>query len=146
MSKQNQVTQEVLAEAKPTSQENKKAIIIDSESDINSLRKYGKSFGITRSQAHLPATQQVEQALINVIKVGLYYRKPKNGKFMQSYKERVKKLHQAEEPEKYVEDLAQTIFPNERKYRQIMDDYKSWYGRDPDILNSIWNYISYTIN
>jgi hypothetical protein len=56
---------------------------------------------------------------------------------MQSYKERVKKLRQAEEPEEYVEDLARTIFPNERKYRQIIDDYKSWYGRDPEILNTI---------
>ena len=37
-----------------------------------------------------PTSQQVEQALINVVKAGIYYRKPKNGKFMQSYKERVK--------------------------------------------------------
>ena len=56
---------------------------------------------------------------------------------MQSYKERVKKLCQIEDPKQYVEDLAWTIFPNERKYYQIMDDYKSWYGRDPEILNTI---------
>jgi hypothetical protein len=84
-----------------------------------------------------PTSQQVEQALINVVKAGLYYRKPKDGKFMQSYKERVKKLRQSEDPEQYVVDLARTIFPNERKYHQIMDDYKSWYGRDPEILNTI---------
>ena len=52
MSNQNKAIQEVLPEAKPTS-------------------------------------QQVEQALINVVKAGIYYRKPKDGKFMQSYKERV---------------------------------------------------------
>ena len=69
MSNQNQATQEVLPETKPTS-------------------------------------QQVEQALINVVKAGIYYRKPKDGKFIQSYKERVKKLHQAEDPKQYVEDLA----------------------------------------
>src|SRR2546425_964717 len=84
-----------------------------------------------------PTSQQVEQALINVVKAGLYYRKPKDGKFMQSYKARVKKLCQSEEPEQYVVDLARTIFPNEHKYHQIMDDYKSWYGRDPEILNII---------
>lgn len=39
-----------------------------------------------------PTYQEVEQALINVVKAGIYYRKPKDGKFMQSYKERVKKL------------------------------------------------------
>ena len=84
-----------------------------------------------------PTSQQVEQALINVIKAGLYYRKPKDGKFMQSYKERVKKLRQSEDPEQCVVDSARTIFPNERKYHQIMDDYKSWYGRDPEILSTI---------
>ena len=56
---------------------------------------------------------------------------------MQSYKERVKKLRQSEDSEQYVVELARTIFPNERKYHQIMDDYKSWYGRDPEILNTI---------
>ena len=50
--------------------------------------------------------QQIEQALINVIKTGLYYRKPKDEKFMLSYKKRVKKLCQAEDSEKHVEDLA----------------------------------------
>ena len=62
-----------------------------------------------------PISQQVEQALVSIVKAGLYYRKPKDGKFMQSYKGRVKKLHQSEDPEQYVVDLARTIFPNERK-------------------------------
>ena len=84
-----------------------------------------------------PTSQQVEQALINVVKAGLYYRRPKEGKFMQSYKERIRKLRQAEDPEEYVLKLAQTIFPNEDKYNKIMSDYKSWYGSDPEILNSI---------
>jgi len=84
-----------------------------------------------------PTSQEIEQALINVIKAGLYYRRPKEGKFMQSYKERIRKLRQAEDPEEYVLKLAQTIFPNEDKYNKIMSDYKSWYGSDPEILNSI---------
>src|SRR2546429_7571130 len=84
-----------------------------------------------------PTSQEIEQALINIIKAGLYYRRPKDGKFMQNYKERVKKLRQAEDPEEYILKLAQTIFPNKDKYHQIMDDYKSYYGKDPKILNSI---------
>ena len=84
-----------------------------------------------------PTYQEIEQALINVVKAGIYYRRPKDGKFMQSYKERIKKLRQAEDPEEYVLKLAQTIFPNKDKYHQIMDDYKSYYGKDPKILNSI---------
>ena len=84
-----------------------------------------------------PTYQEVEQALINVVKAGIYYRKPKDGKFMQSYKERVKKLRQAEDPDEYILENAKRLFPTKDKYHQIMDDYKSWYGRDPKILNSI---------
>ena len=29
-----------------------------------------------------PTSQEVEQALINVVKAGLFYRRPKEGKFM----------------------------------------------------------------
>src|SRR6266496_3493598 len=84
-----------------------------------------------------PTSQEIEQALINIIKAGLYYRRPKDSKFMQSYKERIKKLRQAEDPKEYVFKLAQTIFPNKDKYHQIMDDYKSYYRKDLKILNSI---------
>ena len=84
-----------------------------------------------------PTYQEVEQELINVIKAGIYYRRPKDGKFMQSYKERIKKLRQAEDPQEYVLKLAMTIFPNESKYHKVKDDYKEYYGRDPKILNAI---------
>jgi len=46
-------------------------------------------------------------------------------------------LRQAEDPNQYIQDLAQTVFPNEKKYKQIIDDYKTWYGKDPEILNTI---------
>ena len=84
-----------------------------------------------------PTSQEIEKALINVVKAGLYYRRPKEGKFMQSYKERINKLRQAEDPEEYVLKLAQTIFPNEDKYKKIMDNYKHWYSNDLEIFNSI---------
>ena len=59
-----------------------------------------------------PTYKEVEQALINIIKAGLYYRKPKDGKFMQFYKEKIRKLRQAENPKEYVLNLAMTMFPN----------------------------------
>ena len=93
----------------------------------------------TQAKPTKPTYQDIEMALIAVVKAGLYYRKPKDRKFMQSYKERVKKLRQAEDSEKHVKDLAQTIFSNECKYYQIMDNYKSWYRRDPEILSTIIN-------
>jgi len=84
-----------------------------------------------------PTPQEIEKALINIVKAGIYNRRPKDGKFMQSYKEWVKKLRQAEDPEEYVLKLSQTIFSNKIKYHSIMDDYKSWYGKEPRILNAI---------
>src|SRR5687768_14535546 len=84
-----------------------------------------------------PTSQEIEQALINIVKAGIYYRKPKDGKFMQNYKERVKKLRQAEDPDVYIIENAKRLFPDKDKYHSIMDDYKSWYGKDPKILNAV---------
>jgi hypothetical protein len=56
---------------------------------------------------------------------------------MQSYKERVKKLCQAEDPDTYILENAKRLFPVKDKYHSIMDDYKSWYGKDPKILNAV---------
>ena len=56
---------------------------------------------------------------------------------MQNYKERIKKLHQAEDPEKYVLNTAITILLNEDKYNKITNNYKEFYGQDPKILDSI---------
>ena len=56
---------------------------------------------------------------------------------MQSYKERVKKLCQAEDLDEYILENAKRLFPDKDKYHSIMDDYKSWYGKDPKILNAV---------
>ena len=84
-----------------------------------------------------PTAKEVEKALINVLKAGIYYNKPKDSKFMISYKERVEKLRQAEDPNEYSIELARKIFPNESQYHRVKDDIKSWYGRNPEILNAI---------
>jgi tetratricopeptide (TPR) repeat protein len=89
------------------------------------------------TQKAKPTYQEVEQALINVVKAGIYYRRPKDGKFMQNYKERIRTLRQTEDPNEYILNLAQTIFPNKAKYEKVIYDYKQWYGNDPKILSSI---------
>ena len=81
--------------------------------------------------------KEVEQALINVIKAGLYYRKPKDSKFIQFYKEKIRKLHQAENPEEYVLNLAITIFPNKDKFNSVSSNNESWYSNDLRIHNTI---------
>ncbi|GES97973.1 hypothetical protein GLOIN_2v1489479 [Rhizophagus clarus] len=66
-----------------------------------------------------PISQEIEQALINVVKAGIYYRRPKDGKFMQSYKERIKKLRQVEDPE----ELAKDYFVTEDKIDEEAEDF-----------------------
>ena len=84
-----------------------------------------------------PTYRDIEAALIDVVKAGILYKKPKDGKLMQGYKERVTKLCQAEDLDKYVVALAQSILPNEAKYRQLVDDYKSWYKREPKLQAAV---------
>ena len=56
---------------------------------------------------------------------------------MQSYKEQIKKLCQAKDPNEDIKSLAQIIFPNKDKYNKTMNNYKEFYGRDPKIFTSI---------
>ncbi|CAB4445682.1 unnamed protein product [Rhizophagus irregularis] len=84
-----------------------------------------------------PTYREIESALIAVIKAGILYKKPKDGKFMLCYKQRIIKLRQAEEPENFVLETAQSILPNETKYQQILENYKTWYSREPKLLSAI---------
>ena len=84
-----------------------------------------------------PTYREIESALIAVIKAGILYKKPKDGKFILCYKQRIIKLRQAEEPENFVLETAQSILPNETKYQQFLEDYKTWYSREPKLLSAI---------
>ena len=84
-----------------------------------------------------PTYREIESALIAVIKAGILYKKPKDGKFILCYKQRIIKLRQAEEPENFILEIAQSILPNETKYQQILEDYKTWYSREPKLLSAI---------
>ena len=91
----------------------------------------------TQAKPTKPTYRDIETALIAVVKAGILYKKPKDGKFMLRYKQRITMLRLAEDPEKFVLESAQTNLPNEIKYRQILDDYKTWYNREPKILDAI---------
>ena len=86
-----------------------------------------------------PTYQEIKNALIAVIKAGILYKKPKDGKFMLRYKQRILNLRQAEEPKKFVLELAETMIPNEAKYLQVLNDNKTWYKNEPKILEAITN-------
>jgi hypothetical protein len=91
----------------------------------------------TQATPAKPTYRDIETALIEVVKAGILYKKPKDGKFMLRYKHKITILRQAEDPEKFVIEIAQTILPNETKYQQILEDYKTWYKREPKILEGI---------
>ena len=52
-------------------------------------------------------------------------------------KQKIINLRNAEDPEKFILESAQTNLPNETKYQQIIDDYRTWYMREPKILQSV---------
>ena len=91
----------------------------------------------TQAKPTKPTYWDIETALIAVVKAGILYKKPKDGKFMLRYKQRITMLWQKEDPEKFVLESAQTNLPNEIKYCQILDDYKTWYNRESKILESV---------
>ena len=91
----------------------------------------------TQAKPAKPTYRDIETALIAVVKAGILYKKPKDGKFMLRYKQKITMLRQAEDPEKFVLTSAQTNLPNETKYRQILNDYKTWYNREPKILEAV---------
>ena len=91
----------------------------------------------TQTTPAKPSYRDIESALIAVVKAGILYKKPKDGKLMLRYKEKIIKLRQAEDPEKFVLEIAQSIIPNETKYLRNLEDYKTWYCREPKLLTTI---------
>ena len=84
-----------------------------------------------------PTYQEVEQALINILKAGVLCGKPRDSKFIQSYKKWILSIRQAEEPDVNILENAKRLFPTKDKYQQVMYDYKSWYEKEPKILNAV---------
>src|SRR3970040_9503 len=90
-----------------------------------------------------PTFQEIEQALINVVKAGIYYRKPKDGKFMQSYKERVKNLRQAEDPDEYILENAKRLFPDKDKYQLYYKLAKDYFNTEEQVDEETEDFLNY---
>ncbi|RHZ79346.1 hypothetical protein Glove_149g118 [Diversispora epigaea] len=73
----------------------------------------------------------------------------KDRKFMQNYKKRYTELHEAEDPDIHVLDIAKRIFPNKEKYIESKKQYREWYKykNEPKILQGILklNYLYYQL-
>lgn len=91
----------------------------------------------TEVKSSQPSWQDIEKAIVNIVKAGIYYKKEKDSKFMQNYKKRYTELHQAEDPDIYILNNAKKIYPNEDKYIEMKKQYQEWYKNDPKILQAI---------
>jgi hypothetical protein len=91
----------------------------------------------TEVKSSLPTWQDIEKAIVDIVKAGVYYKKKKDGKFMQNYKTRYTELHQAEDPDVYILDNAKRIFPNKDKYIEMKKQYQEWYRNEAKILQGI---------
>ena len=63
-----------------------------------------------------PTYQNIEAALFGIIKAGILYKKPKDGKFMQRYKQKIPSLRQVKDLEAFVFESAQSCIPNKTRY------------------------------
>ena len=50
-----------------------------------------------------PTWQDIKNAIKDIVKAGLYEKKSKNSKFLQGYKKQYLNLHNAEEPDEYMQ-------------------------------------------
>ncbi|CAH1768693.1 6830_t:CDS:1, partial [Entrophospora sp. SA101] len=91
----------------------------------------------TDAKSSIPTWQDIEKAIVNIVKAGVYYKKEKDGKFMQNYKKRYTELHQAEDPDIYILNNAKRIYPNEDKYISMKSQYQEWYKNEPKILQAV---------
>ena len=56
--------------------------------------------------------------------MAFFYNKPKDGKFIQSYKKQYITLKRTEEPDEYILSCAITKFPNKEKYMEMKEQYR----------------------
>lgn len=87
-----------------------------------------------------PTWQEVEKAIIDILRAGIYCRKPKDKGFMKWYKKQLDELRGSEEPEMYIYEIALDKFPNEEVYKQTMEEFKSHYKKELRVRKAIENY------
>ena len=83
--------------------------------------------------------QDVEKAIKDIIKMAFYYNKPKDSKFIQSYKKQYITLKRTEEPDEYILSCTITKFPNKEKYMEMKEQYCQWYKYESQLLKAIEN-------
>ena len=100
----------------------------------------------TEVKSSIPTWQDIEKAILDILRAGIYYRKPKNKGFMSWYKKQLEELRGSEDPEIHVYEKAIEKFPNEEIFKSTMEDHKGYYKKEIKIRQAIENYYNLCYN
>ena len=90
-----------------------------------------------------PTWQDFEKAIIDILRAGVIYRKPKDKGFMSWYKKQLAELRGAEDPEMHIFEKSTIKFPNEEIYNTTMQELNS---QEIKIRKAIENYYNICYN
>jgi hypothetical protein len=93
-----------------------------------------------------PTWQDFEKAIIDILRAGVIYRKPKDKGFMSWYKKQLAELRGAEDPEMHIFEKSTIKFPNEEIYNTTMQELDSFYKKEIKIRKAIENYYNICYN
>ena len=94
----------------------------------------------TEVESSIPTWQDIEKAILDILRAGIYYRKPKNKGFMSRYKKQLEELRGSEDPEIHIYEKAIEKFPNEEIFKSTMEDHKDYYKKEIKIRQAIEKY------
>ena len=93
-----------------------------------------------------PTWQDFEKAIVNILRAGVIYRKPKDKGFMSQYKKQLDELHGAEDLEMHIFEKSTNKFPNEEIYNTTMQELNSFYKKEIKIRKAIESYYNIYYN
>ena len=100
----------------------------------------------TEVESSIPTWQDIEKAILDILRAGIYYRKPKNKGFMSWYKKQLEELRGSEDPEIHIYEKAIEKFPNEEIFKTTMECHKGYYTKEIKIYQAIKKYYNLCYN
>lgn len=84
-----------------------------------------------------PTWQNIEKAMIEIVKASLAFNMPKTGIFLKNWKRKINELRKTDEPHQYIIENAMKLFPNEDQYRKRKSNTKEWYQYKDRLYKSL---------
>ena len=84
-----------------------------------------------------PTWQDIKKGILAVMRAAIDDKKDKDKGVLKNYKKRLVELRQSEYPDEYVIEKAKKLFPNEKKYTETMENNRTWYKNEREILKAI---------